>query len=134
MLLQIDLESETPIYTQLVQCVIEGIAMKELRPGEALPSVRSLAEDLGINLHTVNKAYQLLKQEGYVLINRKQGAVIQPGAFPPADDSYKLRLRSQLRPLVADAICRGMTMEQFAEESRMMFAELLAKEEEEKHE
>ncbi|REK74873.1 GntR family transcriptional regulator [Paenibacillus paeoniae] len=109
MMLDIDLQSETPIYTQLVNGIIEGIARRQLLPGEALPSVRSLAADLGINLHTVNKAYHLLKQEGYVQINRKQGVVIEPDAFPPADEAFKDRLARQLRPLLADAICRGMT-------------------------
>ncbi|MFF2885617.1 GntR family transcriptional regulator [Paenibacillus sp. NPDC057967] len=112
MLLDIDLQSETPIYTQLVNGIIEGIARGQLLPGEALPSVRSLAADLGINLHTVNKAYHLLKQDGYVQINRKQGVVIEPDAFPPADTAFKERLAKQLRPLLAEAICRGMLKEE----------------------
>ena len=112
MLVNIDLQSEIPIYTQLVQQIIEGIARKQLLPGEPLPSVRSLAADLGINLHTVNKAYHILKQDGFVQINRKQGVVIHPDAFPPADEAYSDRLREQLRPLIAEAICRGMTNEQ----------------------
>ncbi|MHA6482709.1 GntR family transcriptional regulator [Paenibacillus sp. strain BS8-2] len=113
MLLEIDLQSDVPIYTQLVNAIVDGIARKRLRPGEPLPSVRSLASDLGINLHTVNKAYQILKQEGYVQINRKQGVVIHPDTMPPADEPYKLRLNEQLRPIIADAICRGLTKEQF---------------------
>lgn len=113
MLLEIDLQSEVPLYTQLVNAIVEGIARKRLRPGEPLPSVRSLASDLGINLHTVNKAYQILKQEGYVQINRKQGVVVHPDTMPPADEPYKLRLNDQLRPIIADAICRGLTKEQF---------------------
>ncbi|MFD0960214.1 GntR family transcriptional regulator [Paenibacillus chungangensis] len=129
MLLDIDLQSETPIYTQLVHGIVEGIARKQLQPGEGLPSVRSLAADLGINLHTVNKAYQLLKQEGYVQINRKQGVVITMDAYPAADDAYRSRLREQLRPLIADAICRGVTKEQFAEMSQAVFEEMLPKEE-----
>lgn len=124
MLLELDLQSETPIYTQLVNGIVEGIARGQLQPGEALPSVRSLASDLGINLHTVNKSYQLLKQEGFVQINRKQGVVIQNDAFPPADETYKRRLREQLRPLVAEAICRGMTAEQLSELSAALYAEM----------
>jgi len=102
-----------PLYTQLVNVIVEGIARKQLRPGEPLPSVRSLASDLGINLHTVNKAYHILKQEGYVQINRKQGVVVHPDTMPPADEPYRQRLNEQLRPLIADAICRGLTEEQF---------------------
>ncbi|MBH5318984.1 GntR family transcriptional regulator [Paenibacillus sp. GSMTC-2017] len=125
MLLGIDLQSETPIYTQLVNGIIEGIARKQLLPGEALPSVRSLAGDLGINLHTVNKAYHLLKQEGYVQINRKQGVVIQLDAFPAADEHFRVRLKEQLRPLIAEAICRGMAKEQFNEISFEVFTDMI---------
>lgn len=128
MLLDIDLQSETPIYTQLVNGIIEGIARGQLLPGEAMPSVRGLAADLGINLHTVNKAYHLLKQEGYVQINRKQGVIIQPDAFPPADDAFKRRLRDQLRPLIADAVCRGMTNDSFNELCNAVFEDIKSKE------
>lgn len=122
MLLNIDLQSETPIYAQLVHQIIEGIASKQLLPGEPLPSVRSMAADLGINLHTVNKAYHLLKQDGYVQINRKQGVVIHPDAFPAADESFMLRLQEQIRPLIAEAIVRGMTSEQMKKVSDDVFA------------
>ncbi|WP_424452394.1 GntR family transcriptional regulator [Paenibacillus pinisoli] len=123
-MLDIDLQSETPIYTQLVNGIIEGIARGELQPSEALPSVRSLAADLGINLHTVNKAYHLLKQDGYVQINRKQGVVIEPDAFPPADAAFKERLAKQLRPLLADAICRGMSKAELEAACAAVFDEL----------
>ncbi|ECV7489956.1 GntR family transcriptional regulator, partial [Salmonella enterica subsp. enterica serovar Muenchen] len=56
MIIQLDLQSDVPIYTQLVHQIIEGIASGRLQPGEPLPSVRSLASDIGVNLHTVNKA------------------------------------------------------------------------------
>ena len=54
MVITVDKLSDAPLYLQLRDAVIAGIASGELRPGDALPSVRSLAEDLGINLHTVN--------------------------------------------------------------------------------
>ncbi|MCM3635039.1 GntR family transcriptional regulator [Paenibacillus camelliae] len=115
MLLSIDLQSETPIYTQIAESIIEGIARGELAKGEGLPSVRALAVDLGVNLHTVNKAYQLLKQEGYVQINRKQGVVIEPNEFPKADELFKRRQAERMKPIIAEAICRGMTQEQIRE-------------------
>ena len=123
MLLHVDLQSETPIYTQLAHQIIEGIARKQLLPGEPLPSVRSMAADLGINLHTVNKAYNLLKQNGFVQINRKQGVVIHLDAFPAADEQYLLRLQKQMRPLIAEAICRGLTNEQFKKMGEQVFAQ-----------
>ncbi len=76
MILQIDFESQIPIYEQLKRQIIQGIAKGYLKPNDPLPSVRQMAEDIGINLHTVNKAYNILKSEGYVTIDRRVGAVI----------------------------------------------------------
>ena len=76
MILRIDFDSETPIYVQIKNQVIEGIAKSELEIGEELPSVRALAEDIGVNMHTVNKAYNMLKDEGYIKIDRRKGAVV----------------------------------------------------------
>ena len=94
MFITLDLESDEPIYTQLKDQIIAGIARRELSPGEALPSVRSLAADLGINFHTVLKAYQQLKQEGFILIHRQKGVVVNPDGVPPADDTYLSELKS----------------------------------------
>lgn len=108
LLLSIDMQSETPIYTQIAQQIIEGIAKGEVIPGEVLPSVRALAGDLGVNLHTVNKAYHLLKQDGYVQINRKKGVMIETENLPKVDDLFLDTLTERLRPLIAEAISRGM--------------------------
>ena len=82
MYIELDFESETPIYEQLKNQIIIGIAKKQFQPGERLPSVRALASDIGINLHTVNKAYQQLKQDGFLLIHRQRGVVINPEGPP----------------------------------------------------
>lgn len=76
MILRIDFDSEIPIYVQVKNQVIEGIAKGEIEKDEELPSVRALAEDIGINMHTVNKAYNILKEEGYIKIDRRKGAVV----------------------------------------------------------
>ena len=76
MIIKIDKMSSTPIYQQLRNEIVAAIAAGELYPGEQLPSVRSLASDLGINLHTVNKAYAILRDEGYVLMRGRSGAVV----------------------------------------------------------
>jgi len=115
MLISIDLQSDEPIYQQLFNQIVEGIASGALRPGETLPSVRSLAADLGINLHTVGKAYTHLKQEGYIQIHRQKGALVQPGPLPEADETFFGRLEKRLRPLVAEAICRGVDEGRFRE-------------------
>ena len=79
MFVRIDQALDVPLYQQLRNEIVRGIAQEELAPGDALPSVRNLASDLGINLHTVNKAYALLRDEGFVLMRGRQGAfVAQP--------------------------------------------------------
>ncbi|MNO17674.1 HTH-type transcriptional repressor YtrA [compost metagenome] len=108
MIIQLDLQSDVPIYTQLVHQIIEGIASGQLQMGEPLPSVRSLASDIGVNLHTVNKAYTLLKQEGYIQVHRQKGVVIDPEGMPPVTPEFREKQRRELRPIVAEAICRGI--------------------------
>lgn len=76
MVLEIDFNSEEALYIQLRNQIIIGIATDRIREGETLPSVRQLADTIGINMHTVNKAYSVLKQEGFVKLDRRRGAVI----------------------------------------------------------
>lgn len=120
-LINLDFESNEPIYQQLVHQIIEGIARKELNPGDGLPSVRSLASDIGINLHTVNKAYQQLKQEGFIQIHRQKGVVIHPDGVPKADEEYKKRLIQHLRPFIAESICRQVNEDEFLELCKSIF-------------
>lgn len=120
-LINLDFESNEPIYQQLVHQIIEGIARKELNPGDSLPSVRSLASDIGINLHTVNKAYQQLKQEDFIQIHRQKGVVIHPDGVPKADEEYKKRLIQHLRPFIAESICRQVNEDEFLELCKSIF-------------
>ena len=76
MVLEIDFNSDEALYIQLRNQIIVGIATERIREGDSLPSVRQLAEHIGINMHTVNKAYSVLKQEGLVKLDRRRGAVI----------------------------------------------------------
>ncbi|MEI3606413.1 GntR family transcriptional regulator [Pseudogracilibacillus sp. SE30717A] len=124
MYIQLDFESDIPIYEQLKNEIIIGIAKQKLLPGERLPSVRALASDIGINLHTVNKAYQQLKQEGFLLIHRQKGVVVNPEGAPKADDDYEKKLRETLRPLIADTICRGMRKETYLKLCNDIFQEI----------
>ena len=77
MLIGLDFESEVPIYQQIRNQIVVGIASGEIEEGERLPTVRSLADDLGVNMMTVSKAYQLLKREGYIYGDRRQGALVR---------------------------------------------------------
>ncbi|MBC1475852.1 GntR family transcriptional regulator [Listeria grandensis] len=129
MLLQIDLQAEEPIYTQIMHQVIEGIAKQELKPGDDLPSVRSLASDIGINFHTVNKAYQLLKQEGYILIHRQKGVVIHPDGVERATEAFYAKLRKKVRPLIAESICKSVTKAEWERICATIYEEIEPEEE-----
>ena len=76
MLIEIDFSSDEAIYQQLCNQIILGIATSRLSDGEVLPSVRQMADEIGINMHTVNKAYTILRQEGFVKVDRRRGAFI----------------------------------------------------------
>ena len=76
MIIEIDFSSGEALYMQLRNQIIMGIATDQFKEGDSLPSVRQLADTIGINMHTVNKAYTVLKQEGYVKVDRRKGVVI----------------------------------------------------------
>ncbi|MBC1981436.1 GntR family transcriptional regulator [Listeria welshimeri] len=124
MLLAIDLQSEEPIYTQICNQIIEGMAKRELLPGDKLPSVRSLGADIGINFHTVNKAYQILKQEGLIQIHRQKGVVIHPEGVAKADELFFKKLQTKLRPLIAESVVRDVSEEKWLEISKTIFDEM----------
>ena len=114
MLIEIDFEAEIPIYEQLKRQIIEGIALGHLKAGENLPSVRQMAEDIGINLHTVNKAYNELKLEGYLNIDRRKGAMVS-SMFPESTEDFDEKLREDLKYLIAKAYLRKINEKKFLE-------------------
>ncbi|NIK76162.1 DNA-binding transcriptional regulator YhcF (GntR family) [Paenibacillus castaneae] len=123
MMIKINLQSDVPLYTQLTNQIIEGIASGALARGEALPSVRSLSSDLGINMHTVNKAYSALKQEGYVEIHRQKGVVVQ-NSLPEADDAYYRQLEEKVRPIISESICHNVSEDALLELCRSIFKQI----------
>ncbi len=109
MYIEIDFNSDEALYMQLHNQIILGIATSRFREGDSLPSVRQLAETIGINMHTVNKAYTILKQEGYLKVDRRRGAVI-------AIDVDRMRavseLKSDLRVILAKSRCQNISREE----------------------
>ena len=113
MLISLDLKSEIPIYQQTCNQIIDGIATGRLKEGQSLPPVRQLAEDLGINLHTVNKAYNVLKHEGFLLVHRKKGVVVNPPEVYRANEEYNKQLVDTLRPVIAKSFSKGIGKQDF---------------------
>ena len=109
MIIEIDFNSDEALYMQLRNQIILGIATSQYQEGEALQSVRSLADTIGINMHTVNKAYSVLKQEGFVKVDRRRGVII-------AVDIDKLQamemIQKELRVLLAQASCKNISREE----------------------
>ena len=107
--IHIDFNSDEAIYMQLRNQIILGIATAKIQEGDALPSVRQLAGMIGINMHTVNKAYSVLRQEGILSIDRRRGAVIRIDA----DKRYALEeLKEELQVLLAKAFCKNIEKEE----------------------
>lgn len=109
MMIEIDFSSEEAIYIQLTNQIIMGIATARLREGDTLPSVRQLADTIGINMHTVNKAYSLLRQEGFVTIDRRRGAVI---SIDVNKRKALEELKGNLMVALAKGCCKAVTREE----------------------
>ena len=118
--MKIDFNSDEALYIQLINQIIYGIATSQFQEGDNLPSVRELAEYIGINMHTVNKAYSILKQEGYIKLDRRKGAVV-------AIDINKMKarenLKEELRVSIAKAICKNLSCEEVYEVVDEIFKE-----------
>lgn len=111
MIIELDMNSSTPIYVQLRNQIVMGIGRGELKLGESLPTVRQLAQDIGVNTMTVNKAYQILKTEGYIKIDRGHGAIVSDNI--DMDIVFREKLENELELLLAEAAINGMDKNDF---------------------
>ncbi len=117
MLLHLDFTLRVPIYQQICNEIVRRIATGVLQPGELLPPIRTLAEDLGVNMMTVSKAYGLLKQEGYIQTDRRAGTRVCTGlqqTFPP-------QLRQQLELAISEARACGMALDEMIKLCRSVY-------------
>ena len=109
MYIEIDFNSDEALYLQLRNLSIIGFATSQYQEGDTLPSVRQLADTIGINMHTVNKAYSVLKQEGFVKVDRRKGAVISV-------DIDKLQaieeLKKDLQVVLAKSRCKKVSKQE----------------------
>ena len=117
MVIEIDFNSDEAIYVQLMNQIILGIATSRLQEGDPLPSVRQLADTIGINMHTVNKAYSLLRQEGFVTIDRRRGAII-------AVDENKIEAMEEMKENLIVALAKGCCRNVSREEVHRLIDEI----------
>ena len=109
MLIEVDFNSDEAIYVQLCNQIILGIATSVILEGDSLPSVRQLADMIGVNMHTVNKAYSVLKREGYISLDKRRGAVISLDI----DKMEQLEeMRNQLRIVLARGCCKNISRQE----------------------
>jgi len=113
MIIELQPYGEKPIYEQLILEIKRGIITGQLQPSEALPSVRTLASDIGINMHTVNKVYKHLQQEK-VLVKQKSGFVVSPDELKPTGDVLD-RLSEKIYDLVIEKELYGLSEEEVLE-------------------
>ena len=109
LLIEVDFNSDEALYVQLQNQIIVGIAMNTIQEGDTLPSVRRLAETIGIYMHTVNKAYSILKQEGFIQLDKRRGAVI---ALDADKARALLEMEAQLKILLAKGCCKNISREE----------------------
>ncbi|MEF9935022.1 MAG: GntR family transcriptional regulator [Clostridium sp.] len=119
--LVLDFESEVPIYLQLRNEIVKAIALNQLEEGYSLPSVRSLADDIGINMHTVNKAYNILKSEGYITLDRRHGAFISKKAVSEDDNT---RLNLEFEGIIISCLAKGMDKEEIEKMVQSIYLKL----------
>jgi DNA-binding transcriptional regulator YhcF (GntR family) len=111
MIIQLNTTSATPIYVQLRNQIVMGIGRGDLKIGEGLPTVRQMAQDIGVNTLTVQKSYEILKNEGYIEIDRRHGAKVSPKA--DASTQFSEAVESRLTLLVAESSLKGITRDDF---------------------
>ena len=122
MILNLDFKSDVPLYTQITEQIIKSIANGNLKINESLPSVRNMAEEIGVNLHTVNKSYNLLKEKGYINIDRRKGAIVNSLPLAKKDENVE-KIKSTLDLLVAESYLLGITKDEFIEYSKKQFSD-----------
>ena len=127
MLLKLDFSLDTPIYQQIRNQIVLGIANGDLKPGEKLPPIRTLASETGINTMTVNKAYQVLKQEGYLITDRRSGAMVNPNRTTP--DNSRPAEHPGLKLLISELYTDGVTKEEVMQAVEQLYNELSSKDE-----
>ena len=112
MIIEVDFNSDEAIYIQLCNQIIMGIATSVIHEGDSLPSVRRLADTIGVNMHTVNKAYSVLKREGYISLDKRRGAVFSLDI----DKLEELQvMKRQLQIVLARGCCKNISRQEVHE-------------------
>jgi len=121
MLITIDEKDSRPLYRQIISQVREQVRNGLLKPGEELPSVRELADSLGVNMHTVRNAYLKLREQG--IINLRLGRKARIANFQTLLDYSEIEagLKDRLKDIVNEALTMGLSQEDILDMVRFQF-------------
>jgi DNA-binding transcriptional regulator YhcF (GntR family) len=122
MIIKLETTSRAPIYVQLRNQIVTGIGRGELKIGEGLPTVRQMAQDIGVNTLTVQKSYEILKNEGYIEIDRRHGAKINPKV--DMSGQFREKVESELTLLISESSLKGMKRDDFMRMCADLFNQL----------
>lgn len=122
MIIKLDTISTTPIYVQLRNQIVMGIGRGELKIGEGLPTVRQMAQDIGVNTLTVQKSYEILKNEGYIEIDRRHGAKVSPKV--DLSGNFREKVENELTLLISESSLKGLSRDDFMKICSDVFVEL----------
>ena len=109
MWISISEEDSRPIYLQIINQIKEQVGKGILRPQDELPSVRELAESLGVNMHTVRSAYLKLRDQGIISLRLGRRARIAPLQPHPSSTDAVTDLKVRIKELVTDALLMGFS-------------------------
>ena len=104
-----------PLYLQIIAQVKEQVRKGTLKPGDELPSVRELANSLGINMHTVRSAYLRLRDQGIINLRLGRRAVVTSVHKPAHTIEMETEIQARLKELITDALLRGFSSDDFRE-------------------
>lgn len=124
MILSVDFENAMPIYMQIYEQIVLAISNGNMSPGEALPSVRSLSADIGVNIHTVNKSYAILRDEGYLNMSHRSGATVS--RTMPDKSKILPAMEDRLRQLSAQAAVHGVEQAEFVKMAQTAYREVIS--------
>ena len=107
MFLSINQNDNRPLYLQIINQIKEQVGNGTLKPGDELPSVREVADSLGINLHTVRSAYLKLRDQGIINLHLGRRARIAK-RLPQKHLDLETDIQKRLQELITDALVRGI--------------------------
>lgn len=107
--ISIEIEGSTPVFTQLIEQIKNAVLSESLSPGDALPSIRQLSNDLGINNKTVAKAYKLLERDSVIQTKGYRGTFVHPDAMANCSIDINEWVTEKLKTTIAEFRKSGVT-------------------------